>query len=729
MALLDLRQSPFFILDVSPRDSRDRIVEAYETGVSDRPEDETNLLRAQQLLMAPKSRLQAEISWLPGVAPNRARALVREAAKLDEHGLADLPPLAAANLAAFRCSYPAPPTSICEFIVTAQASLDVASVTTLLNAERRVSGFPEVSEALVGDALKQLAADHAAAVNFGIVAIDRPGASVSLLLEKYLTQPSLTSFLDDLTELYNAWASSALNAVEEELKGALGRIKSGAGTVTSERASLITNVESWRDLAAPRQKVFAHRRLKDPRSEEIFGEFRAAGLFLNNIKDDPAAALELAQIALSAVEEVEDLKVIALADLDILEGNIDAAASKADVAALDALVTSANDDHSNLSRSIARGEFREGGVGLSGSLFAAFDRAYQACRGSRRAQYPIIAVRSLAIDLNNKSNAPDDALALIRALQAYANLPVSDEVAITLADDERTLKKLSLEKQLSRAIEKKEHTKIIDLIDGILPLVRDSDERANLVIARNNVSEARKKVWIKYGSWGVLAVFILMVIVNSDKKSTSTQNTTYTPSYQTPNQAPAYSPPTYGDTAEIPPPLGTNGTVTRPELRYCMFESARMDEIKIIMGSAASDRLISEYNKLVDNWNSRCQNTQYYAVDKTAIDFELAYSQDKINSDAMARWSSWKPLSPDPTPPKAKPASQPAPPVALLNTSSPGDVKKIQNRLNQLGFSTSVTGVWTDSTLSLMLFKSANGLPVDEIWDRKTQTALFSRGK
>src|SRR5690242_15440479 len=103
MSPFDLRTSPFYVLGVSPRDDRATIEDATERAISDGRLSETEALRLQQLLMAPRPRLGAELAWLLGVAPNRARKLIGEVWTIIEE-VAGLPRLAAANIAAHQCA-------------------------------------------------------------------------------------------------------------------------------------------------------------------------------------------------------------------------------------------------------------------------------------------------------------------------------------------------------------------------------------------------------------------------------------------------------------------------------------------------------------------------------------------------------------------------------------------------------------------------------------------------
>jgi hypothetical protein len=101
--VFDLRTSPFYLLGISPRDNRAIVAQATETAIAEGTLDEAVATRSQQILMSPRLRLGAEMSWLTGLAPNRVRQLI-ESVSLDANAVDSLPLLAGANLAAHRCS-------------------------------------------------------------------------------------------------------------------------------------------------------------------------------------------------------------------------------------------------------------------------------------------------------------------------------------------------------------------------------------------------------------------------------------------------------------------------------------------------------------------------------------------------------------------------------------------------------------------------------------------------
>ena len=93
-----LHENPFWILSASTRDNRQRIVELAEEKALVLDPDVCQ--RARATLTTPRPRLSAEVSWLPGVSPNRAWqiATALRGGFVDPVIDAGLPPLARSNI-------------------------------------------------------------------------------------------------------------------------------------------------------------------------------------------------------------------------------------------------------------------------------------------------------------------------------------------------------------------------------------------------------------------------------------------------------------------------------------------------------------------------------------------------------------------------------------------------------------------------------------------------------
>lgn len=145
-----LHNSPFALLDVTVRDKAIKIVEQAEE--KSLYLDSDVCTKARNDLTTARNRLTSEISWLPGVAPNRASTLL-DALNNDIDSIkgdTSLPALANANLlaAAFEILDPEMDSDDWrDWIVDFAFTVDLINPETVLcdiNADRMISGFPEI---------------------------------------------------------------------------------------------------------------------------------------------------------------------------------------------------------------------------------------------------------------------------------------------------------------------------------------------------------------------------------------------------------------------------------------------------------------------------------------------------------------------------------------------------------------------------------------------------------
>ena len=67
---MTIKDNPFYILNASPRDSKQILHEKAEDKAFELPEEVCR--NAERILLNPKKRLEAEVSWFPGVSPKRS---------------------------------------------------------------------------------------------------------------------------------------------------------------------------------------------------------------------------------------------------------------------------------------------------------------------------------------------------------------------------------------------------------------------------------------------------------------------------------------------------------------------------------------------------------------------------------------------------------------------------------------------------------------------------------
>ena len=148
---MDLLQNPFHILNASPRDNRRRIMElADERSLL---LDSSERVEARSELTNPRKRLSSEVAWLPGIGPKRVREVLSllESSPADLLAVDNLSSIARANLlAAGLARLPDHNADdLVEWILEiswAFEDLDPNELSMIINEERVVSGFPEVSD-------------------------------------------------------------------------------------------------------------------------------------------------------------------------------------------------------------------------------------------------------------------------------------------------------------------------------------------------------------------------------------------------------------------------------------------------------------------------------------------------------------------------------------------------------------------------------------------------------
>ncbi len=141
-----LHKNPFYVIGATTRDTRARILElADESGLV---RDAEECREAQGILITPRKRLAAELSWLPGVAPRKASQLVARIQRSDLGDMAsELPPLAQANVLAAYIERLGESTTALDaataVIRLAQAvqAIDLPDVLRDINEDRAVAGF------------------------------------------------------------------------------------------------------------------------------------------------------------------------------------------------------------------------------------------------------------------------------------------------------------------------------------------------------------------------------------------------------------------------------------------------------------------------------------------------------------------------------------------------------------------------------------------------------------
>lgn len=295
-----LHQTPFAILGVTTRDDRRRIVELADEKSLEL--DHEVCQKARSALTNPRTRLSAEIAWLPGVSPRKASQLAESLfhdpmAVREESGL---PTLSHLNLlaAAFEAvdgdHDAADLASFIQKVAYLVDELDPEDVLRDVNEDRAVSGFPEVR------AVDQIEAELTERKRYYRSAIkdalDRlPPMTLVQVMTDTVDRSTLSGkhhapeLIDDLVDSYEVETQGFLQKEAENvhklIKAARDSASSGEMAVKPYVDKLDAVARNWDKVAQPIQLSAKARGIDHESSRNLAYEVRSLAIELFNKHD------------------------------------------------------------------------------------------------------------------------------------------------------------------------------------------------------------------------------------------------------------------------------------------------------------------------------------------------------------------------------------------------------------------------------------------------------------
>ena len=298
---MDLLQNPFSILNACPRDNRRRIMElADERSLL---LDSSECMEARSILTNPRKRLSAEISWLPGVSPKTATNAInwisKSVEKLPPKSTLDaLTPIARTNLLACAIQHlkNKSKTNIPEWILEiawAFEDLDPDELRVIINEERVVSGFPEVSDLSAVEAEIQERRRHYRQVIKSALDNLSPKElveAVTVVVESATNDGEEHGpiLITDLIDSYEVEAQGFLEKEEGNIRALVEKLRAAVdterpdSTLTPMVNQLIHVVKNWDTVAQPIQISTKSRGLDHDASHRVAGLVRGLAIHMFN---------------------------------------------------------------------------------------------------------------------------------------------------------------------------------------------------------------------------------------------------------------------------------------------------------------------------------------------------------------------------------------------------------------------------------------------------------------
>jgi hypothetical protein len=295
---MDLLQNPFHILNASPRDNRRRIMElADERSLL---LDSSECMEARSELTNPRKRLSAEVAWLPGIGPKRVGEVLSllESSPADLLAVDNLSSIARANLLAAGLARLSDHNAddVAEWILEiswAFEDLDADELSVIINEERVVSGFPEVSDISAVEAEIQERRRHYRQVIKS--ALDNL-SSKELVEAVTVAVESATDdgeehgpiMIADLVDSYEVEAQGFLDKEEGNIKALVEKLRAAVDAERSDSTlapmvnQLIQVVKNWDTVAQPIQVSTKSRGLDHDASHRVAGLVRGLAIHMFN---------------------------------------------------------------------------------------------------------------------------------------------------------------------------------------------------------------------------------------------------------------------------------------------------------------------------------------------------------------------------------------------------------------------------------------------------------------
>lgn len=339
-----LHANPFYVLRVTTRDDKPKIVAMAEECSLE--VDDAVCQSAKSCLINPRTRLAAEMAWLPGVAPRTIdkMLLALPAFLRSTQNTWGLPSLAQANLMAAACELSSgsePAAALAGFIqyfADVVDSIDNQDVLRDINEDRTVSQFSEIPgvEAIEFEIVERRKAYQIALTN--LLDATEPATLLEVMTEVVTvatdggdeTGPVL---IHELVDSFEKKTLAILEKGADNLIALVDRIREAVPRGGQAVDPLLSQVEAatrrWVKIAAPIQISKKAQGLEHAPSNRVAYRLRNLSVDLNNDHGMLDQASRINQLLLESFAAIPEVTEKLEEDAEALEGLRDAAQDRA----------------------------------------------------------------------------------------------------------------------------------------------------------------------------------------------------------------------------------------------------------------------------------------------------------------------------------------------------------------------------------------------------------------
>lgn len=652
-----MSSSPFTILGVSSRATHDAVVSAAEDRIFDGI-DATILEDARNSLTIPRERVNAELRFFPDISPARLDGVIRELQEAENQSEVDrvlngLPALTRINLLVDLLRSDV--ESYLPIFCVALSEFDPHLARQAIDENRTVSQFRSVQSDEWRDALQSYQAELAEELFQSVISTPSPSTHLIDLLNSQSLRDGewFSSTLDGAIDRYDRWSETELSKIQSRLTGHIELASNGR--LDDAISSIESDLEEWDLINQPVQLRDEARGLDEPKSRKVFEQVRDLALKLANQDGRYSEAKRLSEALKKTFPELPSVLVRLEQDIETLDELIAHSNEQKLLEPLISAVARTKENLATTARWVEAGHFSERGQGDVGALFSAHSKVIVETRQSDLGDLPWRITRSVALDLSNEASEPLAAKIILEAIKPGAPasiLPLIDQ-------DLSVLERLILQGKLSSAMQAEDWDLALASVTQLINIdPSNREDWAKLQTGlQSKISSRNRGRWF----WGFVGIAVLISLLSDCTKDRSFEapyDSDYSYSESQSVSVPEDASGTSGavddgspaEDAEdqrpgleslalqLPAAGAAYSSLSRSELRYCMFEERKISYLEPRVRPADYD----EYNLRIDDFNDRCENRRYYVRDQSSIRSEINLYGTELDAEAQQILESWQ---------------------------------------------------------------------------------------
>ena len=618
---------------------------------------------ASRILIAPRTRLTAEVSFLPGATQTQVDDCLRTLREGGEPDLWPLAPIARANVLAHLASLKNATPSQLRDLVSMQETAPTTAIEAV-DRGRSAAGMPPASPEMADTALQALADQHAEAMVDGILAHEGGADFLSgLLRESGSAVTPRGIFLRQCTAGWERAKSADLSRIIETAEPLETILRENPGP---ESAGNLTHlIQELAVATRPQREAARLLGLPHEPSLDARGRWQSVALDMNNRLDAIPEAVTVLEALVNAFDDQDELQARITKNLLVCRERVTSGEGTPLIRRLTKAIAAAT---------AKPGDFDQCGL-VDGrktpacpATVAELHDSFIAAARNATSELPWSMLRGLTLVLHNehKATAAAWSLTILAIWQASLN-KAGDTVLPLLLADRSNLRSQILQREFDVAIRSKRKGAMRRIVAELVTLADTAAEKAEHSKLLWKLRRQAVGSYLKRGFWTAVAGLMAVGYLNQAPSSVRTasapaaqQPTQYVtprqvpavvrptvptpapPSAAAPSPAPATTAPAVDRTATQPPP--GNAPLTISGLRWCRYTKVKLTGAEAYIEGLRPDpnlkidrfnEVIDQFNAFIQTVNTSCGNYTYRKSDAVIVDAEVDEQRSALT--AMGR--------------------------------------------------------------------------------------------